>query len=246
MLSSRVSIALRIMKPAARMPELRILIALFLAVGTLWVFEEVHENFVREGEKSMDSDLLLALRSGSDQTDPIGPEWVEELARDLTALGGVGVLTLVIAASVLFLFMAGQARMARMVLVATTGGIAITQLLKAVFDRARPDLLLHETHAYTSSFPSGHSAMSAITYLTLGALVARGLPTRTLKAYVMLVSAVVTLLVGFSRVYLGVHWPSDVLGGWSLGAGWSLLCWAGAEWLEGSSARTLQDPPGSR
>jgi undecaprenyl-diphosphatase len=216
---------------------MRILLALFLAAGALWMFEEIHENFVREGSRSVDTDVLLLFRAAADSTDPIGPLWVEELARDITALGGLGVLTLIIAASASFLFIAGDKRTAWMILVATIGGIAITQAFKVLFSRPRPDLMLHEMYAYTSSFPSGHTTMSAITYLTLGALIARNFSGFRLKAHIMVVSIGITLLVGFSRVYLGVHWPSDVLGGWSLGAGWSLLCWAGAEWLERRPAR---------
>lgn len=216
----------------ARVPELPILVGLFLAAGALWLFEEIHENFVREGGRSIDTQMLLMFRSGADRTDPIGPLWVEELARDFTALGGVGVLTLVTVASALFLAMAGRGRMALVVLTTIGGGVAITQALKAGFERSRPDLLLHEVHAYTASFPSGHAAMSAIAYLTLGALFARELSGFRLKFFVMALAAAVTLLVGVSRVYLGVHWPSDVLGGWSFGAGWSLLCWAGSSWFE--------------
>jgi undecaprenyl-diphosphatase len=226
--------------PRQFVPELRILLAIFLAAGALWIFEEVHENFVREGERSLDTDILLMFRSGSDRTDPAGPLWVEELARDMTALGGVGVLTLVSGASVAFLFLARQKRTAWMVLLAVAGGLAISQSFKALIGRTRPELTLHEVYAYTASFPSGHSAMSAITYLTLGALVARDLPTFRLKAYVMGVSTATTLLVGISRVYLGVHWPSDVVGGWMLGAGWSLLCWAGAQWLERHEKRDMK------
>jgi undecaprenyl-diphosphatase len=217
---------------SARVPELRILLVLFFATGALWLFEEIHENFVREGGRSIDTDILMMFRSGADRTDPIGPPWVEELARDFTALGGVGVLTLVTVGSALFLRLAGRGRMALLVLATTAGGFAITQALKAGFERSRPDVLLHEVHAYTASFPSGHAAMSAITYLTLGALIARELSAFRLKLFVMLVCAAVTLLVGVSRIYLGVHWPSDVLGGWSLAAGWSLFCWAGASWFK--------------
>ena len=221
----------------SRVPELRILLAVFLAAGALWIFEEIHENLVREGDRSADTQILLLFRATGDRADPIGPQWVEELARDITALGGLGVLSLIVAASASFLFIAGDKRTAWMILVATVGGIAVTQACKALLDRPRPDLVLHEVYAYTSSFPSGHTTMSAITYLTLGALIARDLPGFRLKAHIMIVAVGITLLVGVSRVYLGVHWPSDVLSGWSLGAGWSLLCWAGANWLERRSAK---------
>jgi undecaprenyl-diphosphatase len=182
-----------------------VLIALFLAAGTLWVFEEIQEKFVSGRARAIDTAILLAFRT-TDPTDPVGPKWVEELARDITALGSLSVLALVIAASVLFLFITRQRVGAWMVLAATVGGIAATFIFKAVFARPRPDLLLHDAYVTSSSFPSGHAVMS--------------------------VAVAVTLLVGLSRIYLGVHWPSDVLGGWSLGAAWAIVCWATAEWFE--------------
>ena len=219
------------MRRNIRVPEPRVLIALCLAAGALWTFEEIQEKFVSGRARAIDKAILLAFRN-ADPTDPVGPKWVEELARDITALGSLGVLALVIAASVLFLFITRQRVGAWMVSAATVGGIAATFVFKAVFARPRPDLLLHDAYVTSSSFPSGHAVMAAVVYLTLGALIAREFSNLLLKAYVMSVAVAVTLLVGLSRVYLGVHWPSDVLGGWSLGAAWALVCWATAEWFE--------------
>jgi undecaprenyl-diphosphatase len=109
-------------------------------------------------------------------------------------------------------------------LAAAGGGIAITGIAKEFFDRPRPDLVPHGSLVYTASFPSGHSMMAAVAYLTLGVLIARVLPQRRQKVYVLSVAVILTLLVGISRVYLGVHWPTDVAAGWLAGAGWALLC----------------------
>ena len=174
----------------------------------------------------LDTNILLAFRNGS---DPLGPIWVEELARDMTALGSFGVLTLLVAASVFFLLMARQKHDALTMLAATVGGIAVVLLLKTVLARSRPDELIRSVYVSTPSFPSGHTMMSTVTYLTLGAFMARELRSRALQMYVMLLALVVSVLVGMTRVYLGVHWPSDVLAGWSFGAAWALLCWTAAE-----------------
>jgi undecaprenyl-diphosphatase len=101
----------------------------------------------------------------------------------------------------------------------------LSTVLKMGFERPRPDLVPHATRVYTASFPSGHAMLSAVTYLTLGALLARVQPNRRLKAYLIGLALCITLLVGASRVYLGVHWPSDVLAGWCGGAAWAALCW---------------------
>ena len=122
--------------------------------------------------------------------------------------------------------------MALLVLLAVFGGGAIVYFLKLGFDRPRPDLVPHGSYVFTASFPSGHSMLSAITYLTLGFLLARSQSHRTLRIYIMVLTLVVTGLVGLSRVYLGVHWPTDVLAGWAAGACWALLCWLVARWIQ--------------
>jgi undecaprenyl-diphosphatase len=214
------------------MPEFRLLLTLFLAAGAFWVFEEVQEELSSGRGRAIDRAILLAFRSSSDPGAPLGPPWLQTWMRDITALGSLGVLGLVIGASVTFLFIARKQRDGWVVLAATVGGIIATQALKAFFNRPRPDLLLPGMYVYSSSFPSGHAIMSAVTYLTLGALIARKVRGYLLKTYVISASVVLTLLVGITRVYLGAHWPSDVVAGWSVGAAWALLCWAAAEWFE--------------
>lgn len=221
-------------RTAARLggEEPAVLWVLGLASLALWGFIALADE-VGEGEtRAFDQAILLALRTPGDPSDPLGPPWFEEMMRDFTALGGVGVLTLVILAVTGFLLLSRRRRTALLVLLASGGGILLSAVLKHGFDRPRPELVPHGSIVYTSSFPSGHSMMSAIVYLTLGALLARAQPNRRLKAYLILVSVLVTLLVGFSRIYLGVHWPTDVLAGWSAGAAWALVLW----WL----ARRLQ------
>jgi undecaprenyl-diphosphatase len=207
------------------------LVALLLAAGSVWLFVEVADE-VQEGETaSVDERLLLALRTPNEASDPLGPAWVEELARDITGLGGVGVLTILTLASAGFLALQRRTHLALYLLAAVACGTVVSLLLKLGFDRPRPELVPHGSFVYTSSFPSGHSMLSAVVYLTLGALLASGQSNLLMRAYLLALAAFLAALVGVSRVYLGVHWPTDVLAGWTAGAAWALGCWAVAERL---------------
>jgi undecaprenyl-diphosphatase len=115
----------------------------------------------------------------------------------------------------------------------------LTLALKNWFERPRPDIIVHELYRSTASFPSGHATMSALVYLTLAALVVRVIRDRRLKASVLAVAVLLTGLVGVTRVYLGFHWPSDVLAGWALGAAWALGFWTMAQL--GRVGRRLRD-----
>lgn len=208
-----------------RRVELRLLVPALLAAGALWGFAELTDDVIEGDTHAFDRALVLALRTDGDPADPLGPRWVEEMARDFTALGGLGVLTLLDVAVVSFLWMLGRRRTAVSVGAAAFGGIALALALKQGFDRPRPELVPHLTEVYTSSFPSGHSMMSAATYLTLGALLARVQARRRVQVLLIGLALAITGLVGATRVYLGVHWPTDVLGGWAAGAAWALACW---------------------
>lgn len=208
-----------------RLNEVGPLLSLSACGFFAWAFMEVADE-VREGEThALDSMLLLALRDPQNPANPLGPSWVEEAARDITGLGGYAVLTFLTLATLAYLLMAGKRGAALLVLVAIVGGMLLSTGLKIGFERPRPDLVPHAARVYTASFPSGHAMLSAITYLTLGALLARVEKSRRTSAFFMGLAIVVTLLVGISRVYLGVHWPSDVLAGWTVGAAWAALCW---------------------
>jgi undecaprenyl-diphosphatase len=212
--------------------ELGVLLGVLVVAGGLWGFAELADE-VMEGEThALDRRLILALRAPDDLSDPLGAGWVEEMARDMTALGGVGVLGLLTIAVTGFLWLHRKRRAAVFVLVAVMGGVAISQLLKLGFDRPRPDLVPHGSITHSASFPSGHSMLSAVTYLTLGALLARFHGYRRDKLYLLGLALLIMFVVGISRVYLGVHWPTDVLAGWTLGVVWAVLCWIGARWLQ--------------
>jgi undecaprenyl-diphosphatase len=211
--------------------ELGILVLLFAIAAGVWAFATLASE-VKEGETySFDRRILLAMRRPGDLS-PIGSPAFQEAVRDVSALGGVTLLGLVTAITAGFLVLDGKSNMAVFAAASVTGGMVVSVLLKDFFQRPRPEIVPHIAYAANSSFPSGHSMMSAVTYLTLAALLARSQERKRLKAYFLLLAASLTFLVGASRVYLGVHWPTDVLAGWMAGAVWAMLCWAGARKLQ--------------
>lgn len=201
------------------------------ALGAL-VFMAIADEAIEGDTRDLDQSLLLALREPGDTANPIGPVWLENAVADVTALGGYAVITLLVGCVVLYLLAAGKRGSALLVAGAIGSGAVLTALLKLGFDRPRPDLVAHLSHAQNSSFPSGHATLAAITYLTLGVLLARVHERRRTKFLVMSYAVTLTLLIGMSRVYLGVHWPTDVLAGWALGAAWAALWWLLAWWLQ--------------
>ena len=232
------------MKPAARQGAFRLILdhaarlwfrfrlneigpLLSLAAFSLsaWAFVSIAGEVVEGDTESFDRTILLSLRNPSNLADPIGPSWLEEVARDITGLGGHFVLTLATLGVLVYLLMIGKRGTALLVLAAIGGGMLLSAGLKIGFERPRPALVPHEVRVYTASFPSGHAMLSATTYLTLGALLARANARRRVKAFVLGFAVALTLMVGLSRIYLGVHWPSDVLAGWCGGAAWAALCW---------------------
>lgn len=210
----------------------------------LWGSVQLAGRLLGGGPRGFDQAVLLSLRNPADLADPIGPPWLEVFARDITALGGIPVLTLVTLGAFGFLLMVRKRRTAVLLLVAVGGGLLLSSGLKDMFDRPRPDLVPHTVQVATQSFPSSHAMMSAITYLTLGALLARTQPRRRVKAYLLVSAVLLTLLVGVSRVYLGVHWPTDVLAGWWAGAAWAMLCGAALRRLQHRGAVEQEGAPG--
>ncbi len=212
--------------------DLTLLLLIAAVFASLWAFIALADAMQKGATEAFDRGLLMALRNKNDITDPLGPGWVEEMGRDFTALGGIPVLTLVSLSILAYLFVYGSRRIAVFFLAATVGALILSNVLKLALDRPRPDLVPHGAMVYTSSFPSAHAMQSAATYLTLGALLARVQTRRKIKVLVAVTAVLITVLVGVSRVYLGVHWPTDVLAGWTAGAAWALLCWLIARWLQ--------------
>lgn len=199
---------------------------LLLAVfGVLAAFFELATEVRAMETRKFDSFILLSMRVPGDPTDPIGDERVEEVARDLTALGGLTVLTMVSLVAFGVAAFSNRKKLGFYALGAVVLGTALTSLLKKGYNRPRPELVEHAVWVSNMSFPSGHSMMSAIVYLTLGILLARTQARTSVRVFIMAVAVTITVLVGISRIYLGVHWPTDVLAGWAVGVSWAVLFW---------------------
>lgn len=205
--------------------ETRALLLWLATAAAIWGFFKLAGEMTEGETNAFDSKILLALRRPGDLADPIGSRSVEESMRDITALGGVTFLTLLTVVATLALFSHGKWKRALVFAGTVIAADISSEILKRFYDRPRPTLVPHGSYVYSASFPSGHSTMSAATFLTLATIIASLEPDRSTKSLAYGVAIALTILVGFSRVYLGVHWPSDVLGGWSLGSAWALLAW---------------------
>ena len=190
----------------------------------LFVFGSVALDVATRKPSAFDHRVMLALRKSANEPIPIGPPWLREAARDLTSLGSIIVLLIITFAVAGYLFLARKPAVAWLMLIAVLGGLVLNNLLKIVFARPRPDVVRHAPRVFTTSFPSGHATLSAITYLTIAALLARAYPSPILDLYFMLLAALLTVLIGLSRIYLGVHFPTDILGGWCIGTAWAIGC----------------------
>ncbi|WP_037066431.1 phosphatase PAP2 family protein [Allorhizobium undicola] len=224
----------------ARM-EPRLLASLCVLAALVLCFAFLADGVFNQQQHGFDRAILLALRDSRDLSQPLGPPWLIASVRDLTSLGGFTIITLVTVLAVFYLMAAGKYRNAAIVTSAIVLGAAAESGLKLLFSRARPDVVPHLVDVQTMSFPSGHAMMSAITYLTLGAMLARGQTGWRLRSFVFGCGLFLTLLIGMSRIYLGVHWPTDVMAGWTVGSAWALCVWMVADWL--NRRRRPGDPP---
>lgn len=204
---------------------------MFAAPLLLFAFIRLTREMLEGETRHFDETILLGLRHATDLATPIGPAWLTKMMSDLTALGGTTVLTLITVLVVLFLVLRGSKRTAAFVTVSVLGGWLLSTLLKLGVARPRPELVSHLVVVSDFSFPSGHAMLSAVTYLTLGALLSRMEQRRALKLFYLFTALLLTILIGCSRVYLGVHYPTDVVGGWTAGAAWASLCWLVSHWV---------------
>lgn len=205
-----------------RARDLRLIAALAVIGVLLIVFIQIADAVIELDTESFDRALVLALRNTPD--DPIGSPRVEAAMMHLSALGSGVVTGLLVALVTIFFVLAGHWRYAILLCACSAGAGVVMTLLKGLFERPRPAFVTHLDPPGGLSFPSGHAMISAALYVTLATLIARTLERRRLRVYVVAAGAFLALLVGFTRVYLGVHYPTDVLAGWTLGLTWALIC----------------------
>ena len=203
--------------------ESRILIVFLMSAAVIFGLGKLASKVLEGDRFALDRLIMPNLRVAGDPALPIAPGWCTTAMMDVTALGGVTVLTLVTLFSAGYLLALGERRTTAFVTALVAMGAGATTVLKQLFGRVRPDVLPHLVPVDTTSFPSGHAMDSALVYLTLAMLVARARDDRTLSVYLVGSAVATTLLVGFSRVYLGVHYPSDVVAGWGVGGLWAVL-----------------------
>lgn len=202
----------------------RILVVFLAIAGGAFAFLKLASEVMEGDTLAIDRLILQGLRSAADPSLPIGPGWLQGAMIDITALGGFTVLTLLTVLTAGYLLAVRKAGTAAFMVAAIAGGAILSSVLKNEYVRPRPGLVAHLVEVHTTSFPSGHAMNSAITYLTLGVLLARAEKRPTVRIYLLSVAIALTLIIGTSRVYLGVHWPSDVVAGWCVGACWAALC----------------------
>jgi len=208
------------------------LVATFFLLLFAYLASEVSGGDARR----FDETFLLFFRSNGNVADPIGPAWLEGAVRDVTSLGSYTIVVLVSLVAVFYLLMRRSWRGALLVGLSVLGGIVLSNVLKFGFARPRPELVPPAVEVFSNSFPSGHAILSAVTYLTLGALLAELHASRWIRLYFLSLAFLIVTAVGLSRIYLGVHYPTDVLAGWCIGAAWALWCRALMLWHQRGSA----------
>ena len=220
--------------------EIKILVNLFIFVTALLVFTYVAKEVTSGDSRGIDEWLLSYMRHDG-RILPDENYLLTGLMTDITALGGATVIFMITAAVFFYLLIQRQREFMWLILIATIGGALLSFGLKEIFARERPPLIFHLLTVKSLSFPSGHAMISSIVYLTQGALLAKVQTNKNLRVYILLVAILLVFLIGISRIYLGVHYPTDVFAGWSAGLAWASLCWLAARYLQRRRERKIKN-----
>jgi len=216
----------------AKAPDLVVLVSVIIFVLGILSVLLIAGAIQREGVKEVDDWILKSVRELVLKDAPGGRVWAEESVVAITSLGSVVVLAMLSAAVVGLLFMTKRTQAGLLVIIALLGGFGLNRGLKTLFGRERPTVVERLQRVDSKSFPSGHALISTAVYAILGAVGSNLLRDRRMKLYVIFISTLLPILIGLSRVYLGVHYATDVVAGWTVGFLWALLCWLVARQLQ--------------
>ena len=212
--------------------ETTTLLHLFVGAACAWLLVKTVPKVYKGRLEAIDNQVLRALRRPQNLSVPVGPKWMLQAAKDVTALGSGTNLTVATVILSGFLCLNRRFRAAGFLVSSLGSGLLLCQSLKGFFARRRPTVVPHLAHFDPASFPSGHSMGAALVYLTSGSIVSRQVTGKMAKVYFLSMALVLAVVIGVSRVYLGVHYPSDVLAGWAAGSLWSSACAQAARWLQ--------------
>lgn len=201
--------------------DFKICLALILSSAVL--FSILAALDVRGALHGFDVAILTSLADG--RSGEIKVARYSETMRDITSLGGTTLIIFATTATVLWFFQLGQKGKAALMALTVITSSALNNTLKQFFDLPRPDIFPHGTLVSSMTFPSGHTFTGAVTYLTIAFLIYQLEIKPQLKIFAFCTAIFVSFWIGISRLYLGVHWPSDVIASWILALGWCALCW---------------------
>ena len=202
-----------------------VLVGAAIAIAGTWAFAEFAGHVSSGGTQAFDDAVLQWL--GQHRTKPL-----DGVMLDITSLGTSSVVAMVVCVAALFLWLNKHKHSAILLLVSTTGGAILNNLLKLGFGRPRPDIIPWATVATSYSFPSGHAMSATVVYSTVAYLAGRLQRTHRARIAVAAIAALVIASICLSRLYLGVHYPSDVLAGIIIGLAWAGFCMATLEVIQ--------------
>jgi undecaprenyl-diphosphatase len=196
-----------------------------IAIVCTWAFSEIAERVRAGGTQSFDNSVMQWMAAHQ------SPQ-LQTVMLEVTSLGTGTVVTMIVLIAGLFLWLNHHKHSAILLAAATIGGIVLDELLKIGFNRPRPQVFKWGTYAVSSSFPSGHAMSSIVVYGTVAYLAARLQQNVRSRILTMSLAAIIIILICLSRLYLGVHYPSDVLAGLVIGLAWAAFCMAMLEALQ--------------